>query len=235
MLRRSIAIVVLASTLAIAQTTPTSAPTTAPSSLDKTLERIDAQAGAYRDFSATFVQEKVSPLMQKPIVTRGTLRARGNVMLWASEPPDATRMRIDPTTIRIFYPSQKRIEQYPVTAAFGAMASSPLPRLADLRRQFSIVSDRGSTLGDHLGSLPKVSIRLTPTDERLKQYISGVRVALDFFRGVVTATEVTDADGEVTTIRFDDIRTDTDFPAAELELNAPAGTTISRPLEPGAR
>ena len=47
--------------------------------------------------------------------------------------------------------------------------------------------------------------------------------------------EITDPDGETTTIRFDAVKTDTDFPASSLELNAPAGTTVSRPLEPGAK
>ena len=227
--RTAASLIAFAATIAVAQTAPTTR-----TSLDATLEAIDALAGTHRDLTGTFTQEKHSPLLQQPIVTRGTFFARGDVMLWASVPPEATRLRVNPTTLSIYDPAQKRVEQYPIAGKLGAMAASPLPRLSTLRAQFKIVADDGPSLSER-GGADDVQIRLDPSSDDVSQYVGRVRVLLDGARGLVRVFEITDPDGEVTTIRFDSVKADTDFPASSLELNAPAGTPISRPLEPGAK
>lgn len=227
--RSTAAIVSILTTLVAAQSQPATRP-----ALDARLEAIDALAGAHRDLTGTFAQEKQSPLLQQPIVTRGTFFSRGDVMLWQSEPPESTRLRVDTKQIAIYEPAQKRVEQYPIAGKLGAMAASPLPRLATLRKQFKIRADDGPALAaDRAES--DVQIQLDPIDGEVAQYVGRVRVLLDGGRGLVRVFEITDPDGEVTTIRFGQVKTDTDFPATSLELNAPAGTPISRPLEPGAR
>jgi outer membrane lipoprotein-sorting protein len=229
-LRISVSIALLAC-MAHAQTAPTTSP--AQAALDKQLEAIDARAGAHRDLLGEFTQEKRSPLLQKPMVTRGVFYARGDVMVWQTRGPEPTRMRVDTATIQIFYPSQKVVEQYPVQGKLAAMAASPLPRLAVLRKQFAIRWDDGPPLSD--GGNQFVQFRLDPLDPEVGQYVGKVRVLLDDARGLVRVFEITDPDGEVTKIAFDSLKTDTNFPAAELELNAPPGTKVLRPLEPGAR
>lgn len=215
--------------VALAQSQPAT-----QSAFDARLEAIDARAGAHRDLTGTFTQEKKSALLQQPMVTKGTFFSRGDVMLWQSNPPESTRLRVDTKQIAIYQPSQKRIEQYPIAGKLGAMAASPLPRLATLRQQFKIRADDGAPLGEK-DAASDVQIKLEPASDDVAQYVGGVRVLLDGARGLVRVFEITDPDGETTTIRFDAVKTDTDFPASNLELNAPAGTTVSRPLEPGAK
>jgi outer membrane lipoprotein-sorting protein len=45
------------------------------------------------------------------------------------------------------------------------------------------------------------------------------------------AIEIVDPDGEQTVIRFANVQTDTGITDAMLELNAPTGTRVVRPLE----
>ena len=199
--------------------------------LQQRLAEIDGRAGAHRDLVADFVQEKRTPLLQRPLITRGTVHARGDATLWASEKPEPSRMRMDPRTMQIYYPSQRRVEQYPMRAKLGAIATSPLPRLSTLQEQFAIRIDDGPSLVEGKPPADSLQLLLTPRDADARQFVSHVRVLLDAGRGVVRAFEVVDPDGDSTRIRFDDVRTDTDFADGELMLDAPADIAISRPLE----
>jgi len=52
-------------------------------------------------------------------------------------------MRIDEKEITLYYPKQKTAEVYPMAGQFGAMSSSPVPRLATLLRLFTFCRGRG--------------------------------------------------------------------------------------------
>ena len=67
----------------------------------------------------------------------------------------------------------------------------------------------------------------------MKQYVGQIRVLLDASRGVVSMFELTDPDGERTTIAFTNIRVNTGVEDASLELNAPRDVRTVKPLEPG--
>ena len=71
---------------------------------------------------------------------------------------------------------------------------------------------------------------MTPRNDPIKQYVDHVRVLLDADRGLVLAFEMTDPDGEVTRLRFSDIRVDTGVPDSAVELHAPADAKIVKPL-----
>ena len=203
----------------------TTAPTTAPSDeFARQLDTIDQRAGAIDSLEADFVQEKRSPLLRKPLVSRGSVRAKGGLALWKTSEPEPSQMSIDPQTLRMYYPKQRTIEEYPMQQQLGMMAASPLPRLSAIRKSFSAKSDAGNS-----GSI--VMVRMEPIDAELRKYVDHVRVALDADRGVVTEFEMVDPDGEQTIIKFTNIRTDVNLSDEALKLDAPAGTKVIRPLE----
>ena len=203
----------------------TTAPTTAPSDeFARQLDTIDQRAGAIHSLEADFVQEKRSPLLRKPLVSRGSVRAKGGLALWKTSEPEPSQMSIDPQTLRMYYPKQRTIEEYAMQQQLGMMAASPLPRLSAIRKSFSAKSDAGNS-----GSI--VMVRMEPIDAELRKYVDHVRVALDADRGVVTEFEMVDPDGEQTIIKFTNIRTDVNLSDEALKLDAPAGTKVIRPLE----
>jgi outer membrane lipoprotein-sorting protein len=204
----------------------TSAPTSEPSNdaYDRLLDSIDKRAGAIHSLEADFVQEKRSPLLRKPLISRGTVRAKGALALWKTNEPEPSEMSIDPQRLRMYYPRQHTIEEYQMQQNLGMLAASPLPGLSAIRKSFSTKPDVGSS-----GNI--VPVRMEPLDAELRKYVDHVRVALDAERGVVTEFEMVDPDGEQTLITFTNIRTDVNLSDEALKLDAPAGTKIVRPLE----
>ena len=206
-------------------------PATQPS-LDARLEAIDARTGQIEDLTASFVQAKQSPLLRDPLVTRGILKARPAAMLWDSQGQTPTRMSVDANLLRILYVDQNVLEEYPVRGNVAAMTASPLPRLAALRESFEIEGDAGAGLGAPEGG-DTLALRLTPTNDEMLEHVDQVRVLLDAARGVVLVFEVTDPDGEVTTMRFADIETNVGLTDADLAMDAPADAKVVRPLGDG--
>src|SRR5688572_26922132 len=131
------------------QTTTTTTTTTAPASqpndeFAQRLEAIDRLAGTHQAITADFVQEKRSPLLRKPLLSRGTVRAQGGAALWKTTEPEPSEMSVGPQMLRIYYPKQKTIEEYSVQQQLGMLAASPLPRLDNIRQSFSISPADGS-------------------------------------------------------------------------------------------
>jgi hypothetical protein len=214
-------------------------PTTQPSpgttqpALDAKLEAIDARAAEIKDLVADFEQRKYSALLREPLVTKGEIRATRSSMLWRGETPEPTRMRVTLERMQIYYVKQNLIEDYPIVGKLGSLAASPLPRLATLRERFTLTADDGNGLAVPASITDGVFIRLTPIEDEVKQYVDSIRVLLDPARGLVMTFELTDPDGERTTIAFSNVRANVGIDAAALELDAPRNVKIVKPLEPG--
>ena len=227
-LRLTLLCLLLAGVAARPQTT-----TTAPAPLDARLERIDAKSAAIRDLTATFVQEKRSPLLRDPLVTRGEVRALPSAMRWTSGGTTPTVLSVNADLLRIFYVDQKVVEEYPVRGNISAMTASPLPRLSALREAFRIETDDGTSLPAAPEGVETLALKLTPTAAEMADNVRQVRVLLDAGRGVVLAFETTDPDGEVTTVQFADIKTDVGLTGDDVRLDVPAGARTVRPLGGG--
>ncbi|CAN5433202.1 hypothetical protein BH09PLA1_BH09PLA1_12590 [soil metagenome] len=226
---------VFALTMAVMALGQTSAPTSQPPEFAKQLESIDRRAGEIKDLTADFVQEKHSPLLRKPLVSRGRVSARGGQALWTTIEPEPTQMSVNSHLLRMYYPKQKTIEEYPMQQQLGMMAASPLPRLSEIRKSFAMKPDEGQGLIDANNKSANVlAVRMEPIDPELGKFVDHVRVLLDADRGLVLAFEMVDPDGEETTIRFSNVRTDANLTEDSLKVDAPPGTKVVRPLE-GAR
>lgn len=205
-------------------------PATQPAVDDATLAAIDAKAGAIRDLTADFTQQKFSPLLRDPITTHGTIASKGDAMLWQSNEPEPTRTRVDTSRLQIYYANRNTVEDYPIAGKLGSLAASPLPRLSALRERFTITA----TDEDGLDGPPRVAspvmLRLDPKEADVKQYVDHVCVLLDASRGLVVAFELTDPDGERTVIHFANLKTNVGLADDALKLNAPANAEIVKPL-----
>lgn len=204
----------------------------APTDLDARLTAIDAKAGAIRDLRARFVQQRTSALLAEPITTEGEVLSAGGAVLWRSTTPHSgeTRTLIRDGRLRIYSPRRKTVEEYPISGRLGELAASPLPRLSLLRELFEIAEDPAAGAGlPGSGGLP---LRLTPKGDEVRRYVGHVRVRVDEARGVLTAFELTDPDGESTTLEFRDTRTNPGLSPRDLDLDVPPGTPTLRPLDP---
>jgi len=211
---------------------PAVAETTQPAidpQLLTSLQAIDAKVARVKDLTAAFEQKKFSPLLKKPLISKGTIYARNTAMLWDTTTPEPTRMRIDGSSLQIYYPSQKRVEQYPIKGKLAAMAANPLPRLDAMLEQFNITAAPAPQPAD---SKPTLHLVLTPKQDELKQYVKEVHVSIDTDSGLADHFEILDPDGERTEITFSNQKADTGVTDDALKLNAPPGTETVQPLGP---
>ncbi len=201
------------------------APATQPADpqLMADLQRVDAAAGPAAAVTADFRQEKFTPLLKRPLVSTGRVAARGDVSLWTTVQPRPSAMRVTADQIRIYYPDQSVVETYPVQGQLGALAASPLPRLAVLRQFFSFDRLPGTDAGT-------LSVRMTPLTDELRQHVREVRVTLDRAAGSIRRAETTAADGDRTVLTFDHVDLHAPVADADLALAVPPGTREVQPL-----
>ena len=190
------------------------------------LDDIDRRAGQVKDLTAHFEQKKFTALLKKPLVSSGRVRMRGAMVRWDTEVPEPAVLHCDGREIRMYYPRQRAAEVYPLDRRLTDLAASPLPRLAALRQHFSIERDPAAD-----AARGTIALRLTPTDEFLKEHVDQVLVRLDVESACVLGVEVQDADGDRTRIAFTDVKLNSGVGAAEVELSLPPGTKVSRPLD----
>jgi outer membrane lipoprotein-sorting protein len=105
-----------------------------------------------------------------------------------------------------------------------------VPRLADLLEHFSFAIASPHDLSaapdpDHQAFL------LTPTDPTIREHVQNVAVLIDAKAGFILAFKMTDADGEMTVLRFSNVKINTKFDDARLRLELPADVKTVHPLE----
>jgi outer membrane lipoprotein-sorting protein len=211
---------------------PAASPAAKADDLTTRLDALDKKIAAIKDLSAEFEQQKKTALLKKPMTSSGTIKLKGAKTRWDTDKPHPTVMTIDSTEVRIYYPEQKTVEVYPVQGEMAKLASSPLPRIAVIREQFDIAEVKPTDL-DPKAAGDLLAISLTPKADTLKEHVQRVRVLIDPSTACARSVEITDADGDQTTITFTNIKLDKGLTDKDVELTVPKDTTVSRPLEGG--
>ena len=218
--------VVIVGTLLFAQpaTQPASAPAYADPKLWARMVEINERGAKIEHLTADFQQEKFTPLLNRPLVSKGTITVSGPRMLWNTSAPEPTVMLIGEREVELYYPKQKVVEIYPMDERLGSLAASPLPRLDVLKRFFTFQEIPAESTAD------KLALKLTPSDPSLATHLEHVQVLLDVQAGYILRAEMLDADGDRTVIAFSNIETGKQ-PAGELKIDRPADVKVTRPLD----
>ena len=211
-------------------TLPASPPTGVDAALWARMMAVDSKAGKIVDLTADFEQQKFTQLLKKPMISSGTVHAKGTAMLWDTRTPEPTIMRVDESEVRIYYPRQKTVEIYPLAGQLSSLAASPLPRLAVLLPHFAFAKGTAKDFGQEERA-DQLVIHLTPTEASLKEHVDSVTVLIDTGRGFILAFQLVDSDGERTLIRFNNVKTNANIEDARLNLKLPADVKTVRPLE----
>ena len=196
-------------------------------SIEERLDRFDALTSEIEDLTATFEQRKHSVLLRKPLVSRGTVSVRGEVVRWDTKEPVSSVIRVDATDARMYYPDQNLLEIYDFGADLRFLAGSPVPQLDALKERFELRETDAAGLE---GVDDDLVISLTPFDERIAERIERVRLALDEEAGVMRQIEILDPDGERTVIVFKKMRINQGLGEADVALETPDDVRVSRPF-----
>ncbi len=201
--------------------------------LMKQLEEINARTAKITDLSAEFEQKKFTPLLKSPMVSTGRVKVKGAVIRWDTIKPEPSVMRIDERELRIYYPAQTVVEVYPIGEDMRRLSSSPLPRLENLRRQFSIARFDAKELDAGAEPAKVVGVAMTPTVAEIKEHVKLVRVVIDIAAAYATHMEITDSDGERTVVVFTKLRANSGLTEKDVALETPTGVRVTRPLAGG--
>jgi outer membrane lipoprotein-sorting protein len=206
---------------------PTTAPADGP--LMQKLTEIDQRAGQIKSLSANFDQQKFTALLRKPLDSAGRVRIKGAVVRWDTTQPEPSVLLIDQGEARVYYPTQKTLEIYPLDKKLADLAASPLPRLDVLKERFAIEQIPVDELDKNAAGKAFLALKLTPKDPSLAEHVKQVRVLLDVRRAYIMKAEVTDGDGDRTVLSFKDVQLNADV--GDLSLVVPPGTAVTHPLE----
>jgi outer membrane lipoprotein-sorting protein len=209
--------------------TPASQPTTSPADAElwADLHSIDARASQIHSLSANFEQRKFTALLNKPLVSTGQIRILGDQIRWDTLQPQRSVLWMDQHEVRIYYPDQKVLEVYTVDQRLADLASSPLPKLDVLKREFSIERSRPREFA--ADPTQYLNLRLLPTDPSLREHVQEVFVSLDVKAAYINMAEVTDSDGERTVLSFSNVSLNPRI--GDLTLAVPPDTRITHPLQ----
>jgi len=208
------------------------------------LESLSANREPITSYAADFRQEKFTPLLREPIRSNGRVRiaegdasgdgtsggasggvSGGGVSRWDTEAPYASTMLIADGELKLHYPEQQSLEIYALGDRLDALAASPVPDLAVLRKNFEIAG-YGWTKGNKLFSLT-----LLPRSDAMREALEEISVDIDPALGSMRRLSMTDLDGETTVMHFENIELNLKLDPADLALDLPAGTMIVRPME----
>lgn len=204
------------------------------------LEALDALAAEVEDLTAVFEQSRHTPLLRRPIISSGTLRALPGRSRWDTDEPFASVMVIETDRLSVYYPEDGVLEVYPLEQRLGELAASPLARLADWLAHFTLERASAESLPESLrdaagvgdADRPSVLVRLTPKDDDLAAMIPSIVVVLDASTGLSRAMAWSGQEGERTEVVFSGVRTDTGLVGEDLALDVPEQTRVVYPLGP---
>lgn len=212
----------------------------ADAKLNEILEDVDRRGVQVISLRAAFRQEKRTAMLNKPLVSSGKLAIKGDHTRWDTLEPHRSTMTIDPQSLRIHYPEQSVVEIYDLGDDYRQFSGSPIPRLDKLRQAFDIAH-----LPVALNSPPKsggtaepdstyIRLGLTPKTDQLKQHITRLNVLIDTRLPCAVQMTVEDIDGDITDIKFSDIKINADVADKDVSLDVPAGTREVHPLSGSA-
>lgn len=188
------------------------------------IKKVAAQAQAIADLRAKFTQEKHSPLLKAPLISRGDVLIRGPLMRWNTQQPAPMITHICAKQLTLYYPEDAQAEVYPIQERYAAFVASPLPRLELLINRFSIRRRQGPD------DPALLRLAMTPEDQELAKHLKSIAVDVEIATGVARRIDMTDSQGDRTLIVLEEIRVNTGMSEQEIALTLPAGTKISRPL-----
>ncbi len=204
---------------------------------DKRLESIDTAMAKVVDVRANFEQRKHTPLLKKPLVSKGTLITRGEAVRWDTQSPRRSTMLVGGGQIKLYYPDDALVEVYQVGGDAKDIASTPMPRLVLLRSRFDLSPMSAQELGALADKPHMLGVMLRPKTQELRRHVRSVEVLIDDSVPVASRVILTDAEGERTEITFSSVRVNSGTKQEEIELRLPEGVRVSRPLgtKPGEK
>jgi outer membrane lipoprotein-sorting protein len=187
-------------------------------SLQEPAEALRALAERMKDartLSCAVKQTRKTALMEKPLVSSGTMlyrREPGRLVFRLTE-PRATEIHMDRATYQVHRPDEKRLER--VEFEDDALTSQLL----------TLFEPKPETMGKAFRmSKSGPDILLEPLDEKVKKRLASIALTLD--GPELRRIRYTQADGDDVSFEMSDVRLNPDLEPDAFELKVPEGTRV---------
>lgn len=191
---------------------------------DNAIQELQQASESIEDVTASFRQIRHTPLLRRPLESRGRIHLNDEVMVWETEEPHRSTMSVSDEEMRIYYPDDALLEIYPLSAGYAGLNAAPLLRPQQLLERFDIQSIERNEADASL-----LSLHLSPTHENLRRRLASVVLDVEADTAIVRRGEMTTPDGERTEVHFADVQVNTGRQIDDVTRDIPSGTDVVRP------
>ncbi len=190
------------------------------SHLENALETLDQQLGKLEDLSGTFIREKRTLLLNRPVRATGRFVFVPGRLLWIDEQPRKVEVLITRGGMEIHDPGNRRLERF----SFGGHALGRYVFLGfgdslaeGLRGLDPVVFER---TGDEL------RLELVPVRGELGKHVKRISFRFDIRTGMIRQLGYSDPAGDSVTTTFTTIEKNTGMDPEAVSIRPAAGTKI---------
>jgi outer membrane lipoprotein-sorting protein len=188
------------------------------------LQKLADRMKEARTLTAKVIQSRRTELLDKPIVSSGTMAYRrdpARLVFHLTEPRTA-EIHLDKTSYQVYRPDEKRLERIDfegedVTAKILMVFE---PKTEDIGKVFSI---RGGEA--HEG---QIEVRLESSDEKFRKRLKRIALTVAEADGALRRIAYTDAEGDEVQFDLSEVVINPDLPADLFTLKIPEGTRVLR-------
>lgn len=198
-------------------------------STEELINQLDRGVARVTDLEAQFTQEKVSPILDQPLVSTGRVQVTPTLVRWETLGDDPTVMLVSEDQVQIYYPQLGVMEVYDVPAQARRFTLSPLARWSQLKKYF-LIEPQPQPAQPPDDPPSSVVLRMVPKLDKLRRFVVEAMVRVDLASALAQKAVVCDPDGGRVVIEFSHIKTNQGLGDDQLRLVVPPSTEIRRPL-----
>lgn len=188
------------------------------------LDKLAAKMKDVRTLTADVVQSRKTELLDKPIVSSGTMAYRRQParLVFHLTQPRKAEIHLDRTSYQVYRPDEKRVERLDfdsedVTSRILMVFE---PRSDEIGKAFSV---KGTNARDG-----RIDVLLESTDERFRKRMKSIVLTIVTADGALQRIAYTDAEGDEVQFELSKVAINPELPADEFSLKVPEGTRVLR-------
>lgn len=188
------------------------------------LEKLAAKMKDVRTLTAKVVQSRKTELLDKPIVSSGTMayrRTPARLVFHLTEPRRA-EIHLDQTSYQVYRPDEKRLER--IDFAGEDVTSKILmvfePKADDIGKAFTV---RGGASKDGA-----IEVHLDSTNEQLRKRMKKIVLTVAEADGALRRIAYTDSEGDEIQFDLSEVVVNPELAAELFTLKTPEGTRVLR-------
>ena len=177
-----------------------------------------------RTLSAKVVQQRRTELMDKPLLSSGTMyyrREPARLVFLLTEPRKA-EIHMDRTSYQVYRPDEKRLERTDFTGedVSGKILMAFEPKTDEVGKAFVI---RGGESRDG-----KIEVRLESSDEKVRKRLRRVSLTIAEADGALQRIVYVDGEGDEVQFDLSDVALNPELSPDVFTLKTPEGTRVLR-------